>query len=72
MSTRTSVIHITKNMQLCYSQTLYDIRESYDKIISTISRDYLVDDNTYITSLILFLSTLMKQFLKDIGILWRQ
>ncbi len=53
MCTRSTVIDVTKNMQLVNSQTLNHITDGNDKVVCTACRNDGVDDDAYIGCLII-------------------
>ena len=66
MGTRATIEDITQDMQLVDGQTLDDITDGNDEIVGSPRRDDGIDDDGYIGSLVLVVSTFVQQFLDDI------
>lgn len=62
----TTVVDITKNMQLVDNQSLNDIAYSNNKVVGAARSDNGLDDGTDVIRLILVVGTLMEQLLNDI------
>ena len=72
MRSGTSVVDVSKDMQLVDGESLYHITDSTDEIISPASRDDSVYDYCHICCLVDIISPLMEQFLDDIGEVFRE
>ena len=66
MCPRSSVVDVTKDMELVDGQALDDITDGTDKVVGTTGRDNRIDNHTDVSSLVVIRETLVKQFLNDI------
>ena len=72
MRTWTTIIDITKDMKLVDDQTLDDLTDCNDEVVSASCRDNRLDDGTDIVGLILVVSMFMEQLLDDVREVIRQ
>ena len=72
MGTRTTVVDIPQDMQLVDGETLDDITQGNDEVVSTSCRDDGVDNHVDIRRLVAVIRPLMQQFLDDISEILRQ
>ena len=66
MGTWTTIVDITKNMQLVDGQTLNHITDSADEVVCTTCGNDGVHDDSHIGSLVDIVGAFVKQFLDDI------
>ena len=66
MGTLSAIVDVTKNMQLVDGQSLDDITDGDDEVVSTTCRDDGIHDTTDIGSLVYIVCPFKHQFFDDV------
>ena len=66
VGSRTAVVDVAENMQLVDGQTLYDVTDSRDEIVSATGGYNRIDNDADVGGFVAVAETLVEQFLDDV------